>query len=311
MNAPTVPDVATPSTATPSKNARPSNTNCEYVGSHLSNDCGDLSPYLSNDCGDLGLSMKKEVMNTAAASRRSPIADPISLLSSDDDGDDFDLTSSVNSAVRGMNSARLCNRNQIFGYRFATPYIVTAHMGRNGPHKGDKVYDKEFMTALFDSMRQRHYDPNGWTDKSLLCNQLQIHSVKMMRSPGSNQPRQCNYSNGGVGYFNVMVRVLTKSEIKRGEGTDTEIMKWMEKIRCAYISTKTKYELRLEHGGILGRTGTSTRSLDTILLDADVADYAKMVYRKQYDSGLLINDPKKVMKFFAVTNAAAAKDLLG
>ena len=48
-----------------------------------------------------------------------------------------------------------------------------------------------------------------------------------------------------------------------------------------------------------------------MLLDSDVADYAKLVYRKQYLNGTLIDDPKKVSKSFAVSNAKAARDLLG
>ena len=108
-----------------------------------------------------------------------------------------------------------------------------------------------------------------------------------------------------------MVRVLTRDEIINRMGSEENIIKWMDWIRVAYLNVPTQYQLRHKLGGILGRSGSTTRSLDHMLLDSDVADYAKLIYRKQYLNGTLIDDPTKVSKFFAVSNAKAARDLLG
>ena len=55
----------------------------------------------------------------------------------------------------------------------------------------------------------------------------------------------------------------------------------------------------------------ATRPLDTMLMDDVVADYAKMIYRRQYEDGTLVNDAEKVRKFFSVENVSVARDLLG
>ena len=277
------------------------------------------SSVLSNRANDLSLSMRAEGMNlivvvavaAASSARTTSYSDPIDLLSSDEESEGFDLKSPAFSSVR-TGGSRLTNRNQIFVYRFATPYIITAHLGRNGPHNDEKVYDREFMTALFDSIHRRDQDHDGFNNQSLLCNQLKIHSVKMMHKEGSaNKPKTTEYANGGLGYHNVLVRVLTRHEIINHEGSDENVIKWMDSIRSEYLKVKTQYQLHLELGGILGRSGSTKRSLDHMLLDSDVADYAKLIYHKQYLNGTLIDDPKKVSKFFAVSNAKAAGYLLG
>ena len=49
----------------------------------------------------------------------------------------------------------------------------------------------------------------------LLCNQLKIHSVIMMRDQRLNQAKQFKFTSGGTGYFNVFVHVFTKKEVKK------------------------------------------------------------------------------------------------
>ena len=275
------------------------------------------SAALKNRVNDLSFSMEAQEKNPITASvpslpssRNTSYTDPIDLLSSDEESGRFDMNSPAFSSIRA--GTRLANRNQLYLYRFATPYIITVHMGRNGPHSDEKVYDREFMTTMFDSIRHRERLPNGFKNLTLLCNILKVHSVKMMRKEGmANVPKTTIYANGGQGYHNVLVRLLTRDEILNGEGSDEKLIKWMEQIRRAYLEIKTRYELRLELGGILGRSGSTRRSLDHMLLDSDVADYAKLIYHKQYMAGTLIDDDSKVRKFFAITNAKAAKDLLG
>ena len=70
-------------------------------------------------------------------------------------------------------------------------------------------YDKEFMTHLFESMQKRSEKGiEGFHDDSLLCNKLDIHSVRIMRNCHENRARVFRYSNGGTGYYWVFVTVF-------------------------------------------------------------------------------------------------------
>ena len=250
------------------------------------------------------LSMKVNLFKSTS------LNDPIELLSSDDEDGGFDTKSSP-----AFSHAKQSNRNLIFVYRFATPYILAIFFARNGPHSTEKVYDREFHNKLEESLVQREIDKAGFDNMSYFCNLLGVHSSCVMRLEGpGNNTKKTKYSNGGTGVHHCYLKVLTRKEVLSGMGTDKAVTEWMEVIRKAYLDTPTQfpqYKLHLEHGGILGRAAARTRSLDRVLLDADVADFAKLIYRTQWENGTLINDKRKVSKFFSESNMAAANDLLG
>ena len=264
---------------------------------------------------NLGKAMKREVMVSASTSSREP-RQPITLSLSSDDDDEFDLAGNIgNNFISRSNSSRVTTTNLIYGYQYKCPYVVTAHMAKNGVFTEDKVYDKEFVTNLFTSIKKRdEAGPDGWKDSSLLCNQLEIHSVKLMRdvkNPRENRAKTYRFTNGGTGYYNVFVQVFSKKQVRDGLNSEEEMGKWLENIRVAFCATKAKFEFRLQIGGLCGRSESSYRPLDFLLLDGDVADYAKLFYRKKIEDGTLLMDPKRVAQFFAVWNADAARDLLG
>ena len=256
---------------------------------------------------DLSKAMKKEVMQDPFSQQpRQSIS-----LDFDTDEEEFDLHPS--SVDPTPSKTRLGSRNQIYGYQYRCPYIVTAHMGKNGPFSDDKVYDKEFVTYLLDSIQKRaNQGHEGWSDEGLLCNRLKIHSIKLMRNQnkGENTARTVRYSSGGTGYFHVFVRVFTKKEVREQKNTEEEMQRWLQGIRDEFVKTKAMYPFRLENGGLLGRNKASTRALDSLLMDSDVAEYAKLFHSKKINAGTFLNDPGKVSQFFSVWNAAAAIDLL-
>ena len=247
-----------------------------------------------------------------AAQKSTSLRSPIVLLSSDDDDDDGEDFELFPSCSKG-NAATMGSRNEIFGYRFASRYLFVAFFGKNGHESNEKVFDRDFFTHVKSSMETRD-KKNATQDETLLCNKLRIHSVKAMRVKGTNCPRKYIYKNGGIGYYNVYVRVLSKAEVKCNMDTDLELWNWLEAIRKAFNSTPTTSQYAmpyLANGGVLGRTRSRERTLDEVLLDGDVADYAKIVYAKYYKDGSLIQRRSKVLKFFSVDNQAAANDLLG
>ena len=283
-----------------------SSPSTENTGSDVAKDLGDIPPELFGNENNLSpsLTMKTET----ASPRPTSLRDPIVLLSSDDDDDEFDL---FPSSSKGQPS-KLGSRNEIFGYRFASRYLFVAFFGKNGHSSNEKVYDKDFVTDLSIStdVRDKTGDVN---DLTLVCNKLKIHSIKPMRMKGTNSPRKFIYKNGGVGYYNVFVRVLSKSEVRNNMDTDLELWNWLEDIRKVFNNTPTNSQYSmpyLANGGVLGRTRSRERTLDEVLLDGDVADYAKMVYAKYYKDGSLIQRRSKVLKFFSVGNQAAANNLL-
>ena len=242
---------------------------------------------------------------------------PITLtLSSDEDDDDFDITGAVaNNVISTSKSFQLSTRNQIYGYQYKCPYIVTAHMAKNGVFTDDKVYDKEFLTNLFNSISQRDEEGlDGWKNMALLCNQLDIHSVKLMRDVkkrGENRAKTYRFTNGGIGYYHVFVRVYTKQQVRDGLNNEEEMNCWLEKICKAIYATEAQFEFRLQIGGLCGRSGAQYRALDFLLLDGDVADYAKMFYKRKVEDGSLVKDANKVSLFFAPWNTDAARAMLG
>ena len=247
---------------------------------------------------NLGKAMKEEVMNTSlSCDPRQPSI--VHVPSSDDE--EFDLFSGTgaNNIISSNSSSRIGSRNEIYGCQYACKYIVTAHMGKNGPHSDEKIYDREFLSHLFDSIKKRNaLGPEGMLDTDLLCNRLKIHSVKMMRNQREKKAKMFRYSQGGQGAFHLFVRVFTKKQVKEGLNSEEEMMNWLEEIRVAFCATKAQYPLRLSMGGILGRHHTHTCALDTMMMDADVAKYARMIYLKKIRDGTLMNDLKKVNQFF-------------
>ena len=245
-----------------------------------------------------------------AAQKSTSLRSPI-VLSSDDDDDGLDDFELFPKSSKGI-AAKMGSRNEIFGYRFASRYLMAAFLGKNGHGSNEKVYDKEFVAAVTASIEERN-KKGDVQDNTLLCNMLRIHSVKPMREKGSDGPKRYPYKNGGIGYYNVYVRVLSKAEVRANLDTDLELWNWLEDIRKCFNSTPTtsQYSLPyLSNGGVLGRTRSRERTLDEVLLDGDVADYAKMVYAKYYKDGTLIQRRSKVLKFFSAGNTAA-NDLLG
>ena len=256
--------------------------------------------------------MTVEAMSTALSASSTNPSKPILLDSSDED--DFDLIPLSNNIISDDKHAQVGSRNFIYGYQYACPYIVTAHMGKNGPFSDDKIYDKEFITYLLQTIKERNSQgPEGLQDKSLLCNQLDIHSVKLMRNCLENRAKQFRYINNGVGYFHVFVRVFTKKQLMAGKNTEEEMVSWMSKIADAFRATKAKYPFRLDLGSVLGKDQAHVRALDTLLLDADVAEYAMMIYgnKKPTAGKWLLSKVDKLAMFFSVWNEGAARALLG
>ena len=262
---------------------------------------------------NLERAMKEEVVETATASCAQPRNPTISVDSSSSD-DEFDLlpSSANNLVTHDDNTIRIGSRNEIYGYQFACKYIVTAHMGKHGPDGEEKVYDKEFISHLVDSLNTRSKRGKaGFSDPNLMCNRLDIHSVRLMRDKHSNRAKVFEYGNGGRGHFHVFVRVFTRAEIDAGLNTEEELLNWMERIRAAFCATRARYPFRLSIGQILGGKQAKTRALDRLLLDADVAEYARMIYGRKIAEGKFVNDVNKVLQFYSPWNAQAAKDLCG
>ena len=305
---------APPAVATPSP-APPVTTFNLSLPSDEKNTLGDIppSPQVSvpqAPVKNLGIAMKQELMNASPSSCKTRHPAIASAPSSDDE-DEFDLTPSVGNIISNSSSSRIGSCNEIYGYQYACPYIVTAHMGKNGPHSDEKIYDKEFLTHLFVSIQQRDaLGAQGFLDQSLLCNQLKIHSVKIMREQRENRGKQFRYSNGGVGFFHVFVRVFSKKQVRKGLNNEEEVLKWLEDIRVAFCNTKAQYPFRLAMGGLLGKHRAHVRALDTNLLDADVAEYARMIYAKKIANGSMMKEIKRVNQFFSPWNEEAARDLL-
>ena len=260
---------------------------------------------------NLDKAMKREVMAASSNSSKSRREIVLMLSSDDDDEDDFDL-SKIGQTV-ASSSPKYGSRNFVYGYMYACKYLWTAHFSKNGPFSSEKVYDKEFQMNLTCSLEERNKrGEEGRNDMSLLCNQLGIYDVKgMRRSKTDNNPKFFRIGSNGRVYFQVLVRVLSKKEVREGKNCESEMMKWLEQIRQAYLASESQYSLQLDMGGVLGRNEAAYRSIDTLLMDADVAEFARIFYRRTIEDGTFLNKPKKVMQFFSVQNAAAAKNLLG
>ena len=62
-------------------------------------------------------------------------------------------------------------------------------------------------------------------------------------------------------------------------------------------------------GGIVGRNKSRSRPLDDVLMDPDVAEYARMIYAKKIANGTFVRDHAKVALFFS--DPTKAIDLIG
>ena len=258
---------------------------------------------------NLGIAMKQEMMDRASPSS-SNTRNSITLSPSSDDDEEIVFTPPrINLATTGQ--PRMGNHHGIYGYSYACKYLWTAHMGKNGPHTNEKVYDKDFMTKVWTSLQERNKrGAEGFYDKSLLCVELDIYGIHMMRDHRENRAKSIRYSNTGYVYFQMFSRILTKREIKEGKNNEAEMLKWLEKIRQAYLATKAQYPLKLEIGGVLGKHRAHIRALDTYMMDNDVATIAKLIYPKKIADGSLLNEVKRVNQFFSPWNVEAARDLL-
>ena len=153
-----------------------------YVGSNLSDLYATRVPTAAKKTEApnqyLGKAMKVQMMTAAATLANSRPQETVCLLSDNDD--DFNWTA-VDSFGDGSHGSQVCTSNKIYAYQYMCPFFATAHMAKNGSN-GDKVYDKEFISDANDSiMKKDLLGPEGWTNQSLLCNQLDIHLVQIMR----------------------------------------------------------------------------------------------------------------------------------
>ena len=275
---------------------------------------GDLPPELfskntAHDC--LSKAMKVEVMNVASLSR-GPRQDPAPYDSSDDE--EYDVASvprTSNIVMSPESGPRIGNRNEIYGMEFGCPYVAAAWMGKNGPFTDEKIYDKEWVTDLFQSIWERtKLGIEGYKDMTLKCNRLQIHSVKIMRNRHENRAKTFRYTNGGIGYYYLFIKLFSKREVKAGLNNEEVLLQWLKLIKEDFCATRARYEFRLEIGGLIGRSEARYRALDTLLLDRDVAEYARMFYGWKINDGTMLKDPKRVAQFYSVWNTSAARDLL-
>ena len=62
----------------------------------------------------------------------------------------------------------------------------------------EKIYNKEFLTHLFESLQQRkNLGAKGFNDQSLLCNQLEVDIYNnIMWNQKENRGKQVRYFNG-------------------------------------------------------------------------------------------------------------------
>ena len=225
----------------------------------------------------------------------------------DSDEDDFDVSSiPAPLSLDSKGSIRTSTSNYIYGYEYACRYLATAHLGKNSPFSTEKVFDKPFVNRINSSIAKRddprlHYKKD---DPELLCNELKIHSVKLMRDVTKS---------GGSLRNSVFVRVFTKKERDaiNDEDMPMELMKWMGKIQRAFLETRFTFEPQLAVYGVIGRGDAKTRPLDKLLPDSDVALYAKAMHKKLFDAGTLIHRPDIIKKFYSKENVAAAAELLG
>ena len=261
---------------------------------------------------NLGLAMKTEMLERASPSSsntRNSITSITLSPSSDDDEEIVFTPPRINVGITSQ--PRIGNHHGIYGYGYACKYLWTAHMGKNGPHTNEKVYDKEFNGRVWTSIQERNRrGAEAFNDMSLLCVQLDIYGMHIMRDQRENRAKVIRYSNTGYGHFQMFSRFLTKKEIKEGKNNEAEMLKWLEKIRLAYLATKAQYPLKLEMGGVLGKNRAHIRPLDTYMMDNDVADIARLIYPKKIADGTMLNDAKRVNQFFSPWNAEAARDLL-
>lgn len=130
------------------------------------------------------------------------------------------------------------NTNDIFGYKYACHYIVTAHLRKNELFSADKVNDKEFVIHINESIIKRddpclHYEKN---DPSLLCISLNVHAVKSMRDH--------KFSKGGALKNSVFVRVFTKKERYAIPDSEMprEMERWMGRVQNAFLETRSRDE---------------------------------------------------------------------
>ena len=138
---------------------------------------GNIPLELFTKAGNLSYAMKEEVMDIAALSR-CPRQDPVLYDSSDDEEFDIGSTSRTNIVTSPGTSPRIGSRNEVYAFQYACPNIVTAHMDKNGQFTDEKtyVYNKEFITHLFESMQIRNdKGSESFHDDGLLCNKLDIH----------------------------------------------------------------------------------------------------------------------------------------
>ena len=98
--------------------------------------------------------------------------------------------------------------------------------------------------------------------------------------------------------------------MREGLNNEEEVLKWLKDIRVAFCNTKAQYPFRLAMGGLLGKHRAHVCALDTNLLDAYVAEYARMIYAKKIANGLMMKEIKRVNQFFSPWNEEAARDLL-
>lgn len=258
----------------------------------------------------LGLAMKTEMLERASPSSSNTRDSIQSITLSPSSDDDEEIVFTPPRII--ISQPRIGNHHGIYGYSYACKYLWTAHMGKNGPHTNEMVYSKDFNGKVWSSIVERNRrGAEAWNDMSLLCVQLDIYGMHIMRDQRQNRAKVIRLSNNGA-YINFQMfsRFLTKKEIKEGKNCEAEMLKWLEKIRQAYLATKAQYPLKLEMGGVLGKHRAHVRPLDTYMMDNDVADIARLIYPKKIADGTMLDDAKRVNQFFSPWNAEAARDLL-
>ena len=302
-------EMITPDGSTAGDDKPPAFVGCTEGGKE---ELGDVPHELfsKNVADNLSKAMKVEVMNVASLSRGLR-QDPAPYDSSDDEEYDVASVPRSNIVMSPESGPRIGNRNEIYGMEFGCPYVVAAWMGKNGPFTDEKIYDKEWATDLIQSVWERtKIGIEGFKDMTLKCNRLQIHSVKLMRNRHENRAKTFRYTNGGVGYYYVFIKLFSKSEVKAGLNNEEVLLNWLKAIRDDFCATRARFTFRLEIGGLIGRSEARYRALDTLLLDSDVAEYARMFYGRKINNGTMLKDPKRVAQFYSVWNHTAARDLL-
>ena len=245
---------------------------------------------------NLSSTMKEETCEFVPASKVRPETIYIDSSSSSDDDD---------RTVVNFNTHGTSSRCEIYGYQYACKYLATAHFGKYGPFSLDKCYDKIFMDNLDNSFDvKKSLNKSGQDDPSLMCNRLKIHSYRKMKDEKTNGAKTFTFKNGSRGYYFVFVRIFTKEEKRAGMNSLHEMHKWMDAIRKEYVNTPCQYPVKMDKSVVLGSSLADKRTVDRLLLDMDVVEYARLIH------GSKAAKPKYSKLYFS-EERKGAKDLLG